>query len=370
VEPALNLDSSSRDDVLAWLRLTLVPGVRLRDHRALLAAFGSPQQALAASRASVAQVCGDGVAQLLADGANGATVDAALQWVAGPNHHLVALGDPAYPKSLLDIDEPPTVLYVRGRLELLNASCFAIVGSRNATLQGARDAEAFAATLSEAGLCVVSGLAAGIDAAAHRGALARRGASIAVMGTGADLIYPSSNRKLGEALARDGCLVSEFALGTPPEQWNFPRRNRLISGLSRGVLVVEAAVRSGSLITARKALDQGRDVFAVPGSIHSPLSKGCHDLIKQGAKLVESAEDILAEIGLGTAAAGKPASKSPAPPDPTLDAMGYAPVTMDEIARLTGLDVAHLAAALSRLEIEGRVAAVAGGLFQRLESAT
>lgn len=366
----LKFDTSSRDDVCAWLRLTLVPRVRLRDHRTLLAAFGSPQHVLAASRAGIAQLCGDGVAEALAKGAQAAMVDAAMRWLAIDGHHLVTLADSAYPRSLLDIDEPPTVLYARGRLELLNASCLAIVGSRNATAQGARDAEAFAATLSAAGLCIVSGLAAGIDAAAHRGAIAQKGASLAVMGTGADLVYPAGNRKLAEELARNGCLISEFPLATPPDPGNFPRRNRLISGLSRGVLVVEAALKSGSLITARRALDQGRDVFAIPGSIHSPLSKGCHDLIKQGAKLVESAEDILAEIGLGGRVAARSEPPEPTRADPLLDAMGYAPVTMDEIAQRTGFDASALAASLTRLEIEGRVAALAGGLFQRIEGAT
>jgi DNA processing protein len=366
----VKLDSSSRDEVSSWLRLTLVPGVRLRDHRTLLAAFRSPQHVLAASRAGIAQLCGDDVAEALAKGARSSSVDAALRWLADDNHHLVTLADSAYPQSLLDIDEPPTVLYARGRLELLNACGFAIVGSRNATVQGVRDTEAFAATLSAAGLCIVSGLAAGIDAAAHRGGLAQKGSSVAVMGTGADRIYPAAHRGLAEELERLGCLLSEFPLGTPPDPGNFPRRNRLISGLSRGVLVVEAAIQSGSLITARRAVDQGRDVFAIPGSIHSPLSKGCHDLIKQGAKLVESAEDILVEIGL----AGAPASRKPAQPsgpaDPLLDAMGFAPVTMDEIAQRTGFAAAALAASLSRLEIEGRIAALAGGLFQRLESTT
>jgi DNA processing protein len=324
---------------------------------------------LTASHAAIAQVCGNGVAEALAKGAEARIVDAAMDWLATEGHHLVTLADTAYPQLLLEIDEPPTVLYARGRLDLLNAPCFAIVGSRNATAQGAREAEAFAATLSAAGLCIVSGLAAGIDAAAHRGAIAQAGASLAVMGTGADRIYPASNRKLAEELARNGCLISEFPLNTPPESRNFPRRNRLISGLSRGVLVVEAALQSGSLITARRALDQGRDVFAIPGSIHSPLSKGCHDLIKQGAKLVESAEDILAEIGLGEGGARKSEARRAAPADPLLDAMGYSPVTMDEMSQRIGCDAAALAISLTRLEIEGRIAALAGGLFQRIDGA-
>jgi DNA processing protein len=365
----LKLDPSTRAEIASWLRLTLVPGVRLRDHRALLAAFGTPQQVLAVPRDDVARVCGDAVAHALAAGAKPPQVEHALQWLEEEQHHLVALGDAAYPQSLLTIGEPPTVLYARGRVELLNAPGVAIVGSRNATSQGIRDAEAFATALSAEGVCIVSGLAAGIDAAAHRGGIAQRGSSVAVMGTGADRLYPAANRELALEIERLGCLISEFPLGTPPEQGNFPRRNRLISGLSRGVLVVEAAIESGSLITARRAADQNRDVFAMPGSIHSALSKGCHDLIKQGAKLVESAEDILSELGFARNAGANPSTRSQQA-DPLLDAMGFAPLTMDEIASRTGFAAGALCASLSRLEIEGRVAALAGGLFQRLEGTT
>jgi DNA processing protein len=364
----LKLDPSSRADVISWLRLTLVPGVSLQDQRALLGAFGSPEQVLAASRSSVAPIAGSAVAHALARGAERALVDTTLRWLEHSNHHLITLADASYPKVLLDIDEPPTVLYARGRIELLSAPSLAIVGSRNATVQGARDAQAFAMALSQAGLCIVSGLAAGIDAAAHRGGLAAAGSSVAIMGTGPEQVYPPGNRKLGEELAAGGCLVSEFPHGTPPIPGNFPRRNRLISGLSRGVLVVEAAMQSGSLITARRALDQGREVFAIPGSIHSPLSKGCHELIKQGAKLVERAEDILAEL----AWKGQPATLSleqePDEVDPLLEAMGFAPISMDQIARLTGMHASSLAAGLSRLEIQGRIAALAGGLFQRIKN--
>ncbi len=359
-------DPSSRADATAWLRLTLVPGVRPQALRGMLAAFGSPHQILAASRNRIEAIAGCAVADALARGPDNALVETTLRWLEHPNHHLLALGDTAYPEVLLHIDEPPTVLYARGRIELLSAPSFAIVGSRNATLQGAADAQAFASALSQAGLCIVSGLAAGIDAAAHRGGLAGAGASVAIMGTGPEQVYPPRNRKLGEELAASGCLVSEFAHGTPPIASNFPRRNRLISGLARGVLVVEAAMQSGSLITARRALDQGRDVFALPGSIHAPLSKGCHELIKQGAKLVENAEDILAEIRWPT----RPASAAPlrdgGAEDPLLEAIGFAPVSMDRIAQLTGMRASSLAAGLSRLEIEGRIAAVAGGLFQRV----
>jgi DNA processing protein len=367
---ALKIDPSSRDNLSAWLRLTLVPGVSPRDQRKLLSQFGSPREVLSQCRAAIIEVCGDDVAGALARGANSSQVDAALRWAEQEGHHLVGSADPAYPQALLNIHVPPSVLYVRGRVELLNSKSFAVVGSRNATPQGLRDAEAFAAALSAAGLCIVSGLAAGIDAAAHRGGMAHAGGSIAVMGTGADRLYPARNRALAEELARSGCLVSEFPLGTPPEAGNFPRRNRLISGLACGVLVVEAAIQSGSLITARTALEQNRDVFAIPGSIHSPLSKGCHDLIKQGAKLVESAEDILADIGMARAPAGDAPEKFAAAADPLLDIIGFAPVTMDEIAHRTGFSVSTISASLSRLEIDGQIAAIAGGLFQRLEATT
>lgn len=361
----MNTDHSSRFDAAAWLGLTLVPGVAQSAQRSLLQAFGSPGQVLEESFAAIASVCGTGVATALAQSAGASMVDRALRWLDVDGNHLVALADAAYPAPLLEIHDPPTVLYVRGRLELLNSTCVAIVGSRNATLQGARDAEGFAAKLSEAGVCIVSGLAAGIDAAAHRGGLAHEGSSIAIMGTGADVIYPSANRTLAEQLARDGCIVSEFPLGAPPEKGNFPRRNRVISGLSRGVLVVEAALQSGSLITARRALHQDRDVFAIPGSIHSPLSKGCHDLLKQGAILVENADDILVELRMKRRRDDTPA-RDGATGDPLLEAMGYAPISMDQITSITGLGPAKLAASLSRLEIDGRIAALAGGLFQRI----
>ena len=294
--------------------------------------------------------------------------EAAAKWREHPGHHLVARGDPAYPRALEEMTDPPRLLYVKGRLELLQKPAFAIVGSRNATAQGVRDAEAFAYALSSAGLPIVSGLALGIDAAAHRGGLRAQGASIAVVGTGADRLYPARNRDLADALAASGALVSEFPLGTPPLPQNFPRRNRLISGLSRGVLVVEAALESGSLITARFAAEQNRDVFAIPGSIHAPTSKGCHQLIKDGAKLVDRVEDILEELRI------EALQPTPTPPsrveaqDPFLDAMGASPVSLDQIAHRTGEAAGEIAARLSALQIDGHVAAMPGGLFQRLHA--
>jgi DNA processing protein len=357
---------SNPRDLLAWLRLTLVPGVSPRTQQQLLRAFGSPQAVLCASEAGLAPFAAPGAVRALARGASPALVESTLAWLEARNHHLLALGDPAYPRALLTIADPPTVIYARGRIELLNATAVAIVGSRNASAQGVRDAKAFATALSDAGLCIVSGMALGIDAAAHRGGLAGAGSSIAVLGTGADIVYPSLNLDLAEDLAARGCLVSEFALGTAPAAGNFPRRNRLISGLARGVLVVEAGKPSGSLVTARLALDQDRDVYAIPGSIHSPLSRGCNDLIRQGAKLVECAQDILSELGVPQPAG----TMQPEAPDdavhPMLAALGHAPASLDEIVERTGLAAARVAAQLSRLEIEGRVAPLPGGLFQRL----
>ena len=358
---------SSRADIGAWLRLTLVPGVPPSVQRALLAQFGTPHAIVDAPLRAVAEATDEKIARLIAQGPSPALVDATLQWLAKPGCHLLALGDAAFPRALLEIADPPAVLYAQGRLELLNQSAFAIVGSRNATPQGSHDAHAFAHALSDAGLAIVSGLALGIDAAAHRGGLAGVGSSVAVMGTGPDIVYPRRNRELAHALADQGCLVSEFPVGTPSAAGNFPRRNRLISGLARGVLVVEAALASGSLITARFALEQDRDVFAIPGSIHSTLSKGCHWLIKEGAKLVESADDVLAELGECTARTHAPSGERRAvQADPLLDAMGFAPATIDELAQHTGLDAATLAAQLARLEIEESVAALPGGRFQRI----
>jgi DNA processing protein len=248
---------------------------------------------------------------------------------------------------------------------LLDRPSLAVVGSRNATPQGLANAEAFAAALSRAGLTIVSGLALGVDTAAHRGGLEGSGSTIAVIGTGADRVYPARNRDLARRIAEAGLVLSEFPLGTPALAGNFPRRNRVISGLARGVLVVEAAQRSGSLITARLAAEQGRDVFALPGSIHSPLSKGCHQLIKQGAKLVDDVQDILDELGLSTAPVPSEAG-APARDDSLLQLMGFDPCDTDTLAARSGRPVEQLSAALLELELDGRVASLPGGRYQRL----
>jgi DNA processing protein len=355
--------ASIPSDVLSWLRFTLVPRVPARVQRRLLQAFGSAAAVLEADRSQILEHAGAEVADAIECGPLPHPLERALTWLEAPAHHAIALDDPRYPRSLLNITDPPPLLYANGRTELLDAASIAIVGSRNATPQGIRDAQAFARALSDAGLCIVSGMALGIDAAAHEGGLAGRGSSLAVLGTGPDIVYPARNRTLAHALARDGCLVTEFPPGTPSIAGNFPRRNRLISGLSRGVLVVEAAQSSGSLITARQAGEQGRDVFAIPGSIHSPLSKGCHELIRDGAKLVEKAEDVLADLGWeGHLATGEPSRD-----DLILEAIGYSPACLDQVVERTRLPAAQVAARLSQLEVEGHVSVLPGGWFQRCD---
>lgn len=354
------------DQTLAWLRISLIRGLSSRVLRALLDWAGTPQALLETPPAAFRAPAGDAIAEAFARGPDRELLDAALRWVReGGDRHILCVADPLYPSALLQLHAPPPVLYACGRLELLAAPAFAIVGSRNATAQGLRDAEGFAKAISREAVAIVSGLAIGIDAAAHRGGLAEAGSSIAVLGNGPDVVYPAGNRALASALAASGCLLSEFPPGTPPLGRNFPRRNRLISGMSKGVLVVEAGLPSGSLTTAQLAIEQGRDVFAIPGSIHSPLSKGCHRLIQEGAKLVQTADDVLVELGWSGSQrqCGDRAPEASAS-DPVLQALGFASATLDQIAARTGLDAASLAARMSRLELEGRVVALAGGTFQ------
>ena len=356
----------------SWLQLTLTPGLGAATIRQLLSQFGLPENVLAARRAELARFASAEALQALESAAVAQAVERALAWLEQPGHSLVTLADAAYPRMLLETADPPPLLYCRGKTELLNRPALAVVGSRNATAQGAGNAEQFALNFSAAGLTIVSGLAQGIDAAAHRGALAARGSTIAVMGTGVDLAYPRSNAALAEDIAARGLLISEFALGTQAFAHNFPRRNRLISGLAQGCLVIEAALASGSLITARSAAEQGRDVFAVPGSIHSPLSKGCHALIKTGAKLVESAEDVLSELaafrrtGFASTRAPAGAAADAGADEPLLACMGFDPVDVDSLCARAGLPAERVSAELLRLELAGRIAVLPGGLYQRL----
>lgn len=358
----------------SWLQLTLTPGIGAATLRALLARFGLPEHVVTAGRADLARHIDAPAIEALHSAAVAASVEGTLKWLEQAGNSVITLADPAYPRLLLEISDPPPLLYCRGRVELLNHPCLAVVGSRNATAQGATNAEVLSRDFSASGLTIVSGLAQGIDTAAHRGGLAGPGSTIAVLGTGVDLVYPRSNEALaGEIVAR-GLLLSEFALGTKALAHNFPRRNRLISGLAQGCLVVEAALASGSLITARSAAEQGREVFALPGSIHSPLAKGCHALIKSGAKLVESAEDVLSELtafrrtGFASTRAAKSAPRSTARGDePLLVHMGFDPVDIDSLCSRAGLPAERVTAELLRLELDGRVTALPGGLYQRLD---
>ncbi len=363
---------TSDPGLAGWLQLTLTPGLGAATLRGLLKKFGLPDNILAAGRAELARQLGPETVQALDSPGVASAVERALAWLERPEHCIVTLADAAYPRLLLEIADPPALLYCRGRAELLNRPALAVVGSRNATAQGASNAEQFARAFSAAGLTIVSGLAQGIDAAAHRGGLAAPGSTIAVLGTGVDSVYPKANAALAEDIAARGLLVSEFPLGTQALAHHFPRRNRLISGLAQGCLVIEAALGSGSLITARSAAEQGREVFALPGSIHSPLSKGCHALIKQGAKLVESAEDVLSELA-SFRRTGFASTRAPAPPrpggaahEPLLECMGFDPVDVDSLCARAGLPAESVSADLLRLELAGRVAALPGGLYQRL----
>lgn len=353
-----------------WLRLTLIPGIGGETQRRLLRAFGDPDCVFQTSRSALRAVISHRLSDLLLDTETSAGVEAALDWARQSGHALITLGDPEYPPALLEICDPPSVIYVRGRVELLSRPILAIVGSRNPTPQGVQNAESFANALAQAGLVIASGLALGIDTAAHRGALAAGGNTIAFVGTGIDRIYPASNQALAHKISELGCIVSEFLLGTPAIASNFPRRNRLISGIARGTLVVEAAMESGSLITARLAADQGRDVFAIPGSIHSPQSRGCHKLIKQGAKLVETVQDVLDELSWSPfdteTAADCVGVQTNSVEDPLLEHIGFDPCSLDNLALRSGLTIDVLLARIIQLEIQGHLATLPGGDVQRL----
>jgi len=363
-------------DVKAWLRLCLTPRIGRATARRLLAALGTPEQLLQAGPAAWEAVAGAAAARALSQPTP--ELDDQLehiqQWLAAdPRHHIVTLADPHYPAALLQTSDPPLLLYALGHLSALqHPRPLAMVGSRNPTAQGAENARAFARQLAEQGLAIVSGLALGIDGAAHQGALDARGTTIAVVGTGLDRVYPKRHLTLAQQVAEQGLLLSEYPPGTAPLTAHFPQRNRIIAGLSLGTLVVEAALESGSLITAQLATDMGREVFAIPGSIHAPQSRGCHALIRQGAKLVESAQDILDELHLERQSPGPvgpasaQASASPATAHPAvLQALGFEPTSLDALQARTGLGTPTLQAELLTLELNGQVQRLPGGVFQR-----
>jgi DNA processing protein len=375
-------------ELRSWLRLQLTPGVGNISARALLAAFGLPEEVFAQSLASLTEVVHERQARALLQWppALDALAERTWQWVQADLAHrrVLPLGDGAYPRALLDIDDPPVLLYAMGFGPVWErgwpdvSRCVAVVGSRNPTAQGGDNALAFAQSLALEGITVVSGMALGVDAAAHRGALAGADPeggvpTIAVVGTGLDRVYPSQHHTLAQQIAQRGVILSEYPLGTAPLAAHFPRRNRLISGLSQGTLVVEAALKSGSLITAEQALEQGRDVFAIPGSIHSTQSRGCHALIKQGAHLVESVHDILSVMDIATAAHDGPHDQTDAggaqdlwDSDPALrDAIGFEPSSLEALHARTGRSTAQLQAELMALELQGALARLPGGLFQR-----
>ncbi|OBV38999.1 DNA-processing protein DprA [Janthinobacterium psychrotolerans] len=356
-------------ELASWLRLQLLPGVGPVAARALLARFGLPQGIFSASFEALREVVPAGLARTILlppKPVANSQLDLTLQWLERPGNAVLTLADGAYPLQLLEIPDPPLLLYVRGRPELLSRPCVAVIGSRNASAQGMQNAAAFAEALSRSGLTIVSGLALGIDTHAHEGGLRGEGGTVAVIGTGADLVYPRRNLDLAQRIAAQGCIVSEYALGLPAMPSNFPRRNRLISGLARGVLVIEAAAQSGSLITARLAGEYGRDVYALPGSIHSTLAKGCHALIKQGAKLVDSVDDVLQELrwpGVDVAPVSSPAPAAPL--SPLLGVLGYDPCDTDTLAARSSLAIPVLMGELLALEMAGLVERMPGGLFQR-----
>ena len=367
-----------------WLRLVYSPGIGPLGAQRLLRAFGPLQQVLGRELRQLREVVPEAAARALLEPAPAPLRELlarAPDWLAEPGRDLLSLADARYPRALLHIPDPPPLLWLRGDARLLDKPrMLALVGTRNPSAQGARDAHDFAHALARAGVCVVSGLARGIDAQAHRGALAAGdagGSTLAVLGHGCDRVYPAAHRELARHVAAAGLLVSEFALGEAPLAQHFPRRNRIISGLSRGVLVVEAALRSGSLITARLAAEQGREVFALPGSIHNPMARGCHRLLRDGAQLVEQPGDILASLGWEQAGAQPDAPSAPgaapgAPPpaqQELLDCMGLEPLGLDQLLARSALPAAAVQEGLLELELRGRLARLPGGRLQRIDPA-
>ncbi len=362
------------DPAEAWLRLLRAPGVGPVIYSRLLERFTGPSEVIAAPRATLEAVGLKASAIDWLRQPDEALLGRDLAWVAEPGHHLLNLHDSAYPALLRDIPAPPPLLFVNGDPGLLSQPQLAIVGSRNPTQGGSRNAYEFARFLASCGLLVTSGMATGIDTAAHEGALSA-GSTIAVFGTGADRIYPAANRDLAHRIALQGAIVSELPPGTAPRREQFPRRNRIISGLSLGTLVVEAAARSGSLITARLAAEQGREVFAIPGSIHNPLAKGCHGLLRNGAKLVETAADIIEELDVLLGSMGPP-PEPPAAGEPVsagepldqdyrtlLACLGHDPMSQDQLMQCSGFPTDVVSSMLLMLELEGYVESVPGGRY-------
>jgi DNA processing protein len=360
-----------------WLVLHHATGIGGRTLQLLLDSFSGPSAILAATgtQLSAAGLSRPAIEALRETDSPGVASD--LAWLQQPGNHILTWQHPHYPPLLKQLPDPPPLLYVHGDVTLLCEPQLAMVGSRNPSASGQQTATDFARHLAAAGLVVTSGLALGIDTASHQGALDAGAATIAVMGTGLDRVYPASNRDLARRIAERGALLSEFPTGTPPLAENFPRRNRIISGLSLGTLVVEAALRSGSLISARLAAEQGREVFAIPGSIHNPLARGCHLLIRQGAKLVETAHDVIDELGPLASACQPDRIDTDTPRDEPgrlaeeytqlLENMGFDPVPIDRLVTMSGLTPAEVSSMLLQLEMDGHVASSPGGIYNRLK---
>jgi len=370
---------ATADTLKNWLALYHAPGVGDVAFHRLLATLPGLQELPYAETDALLEL---GLSQTAIDAVrhpDTAAIARDLTWQDKPGNRIMTCHEPDYPALLLQIDTPPPLLYVHGNTDVLSEPVLAMVGSRNPSASGARTATDFARHLSAAGLVISSGLALGIDAACHQGALDAGAPTIAVMGTGLDRVYPARHRDLARQIAERGALVSEFPIGTAPRPENFPRRNRIISGLSLGTLVVEAAIRSGSLITARYAGDQGREVFAIPGSIHNPLARGCHQLIRQGAKLVETAQDIIDELGVLAASCYRQAEDADDTAvtddlfelDPEykqlIDLMGFDTSSIDQLVRSCGLTPAEVSSMLLQLEMRGYIASCPGGTYNRLK---
>ena len=366
-----------RDELAAWLRLSLTADIGNTSARRLLAAFGLPHAVFGQSDEALRAVISAAQVQSLRTGPRQfeAQLETTWNWLEDPQaphpRRILTLADPLYPPGLLQTEDPPLMLYITGAAPAPWPAGIAVVGSRNPTPQGLVNARQFSRSFARCGLTVVSGLALGVDGAAHEGALEGAGpgqlATIGVVGTGLDRVYPQQHLELARRIAQNGLLVSEYPLGTPPLAENFPKRNRIIAALSLGTVVVEAALKSGSLITARQAAEQGKEVFAIPGSIHSPQSRGCHALLRQGAKLVESAQDVLEELRMPPGADSQPPGGSDGvAEDGLLAALGFDPVSLDALVARTGVGPAELQARLLEFELEGQVARLPGGLFQRV----
>lgn len=361
----------TEDTLRDWLMLALTPNIGPVSFLKLINHFGNASKALHAQEGSLKSLLTKNAIYSLINKEAEASVDQALQWAENEDCSLMTLYDDDYPIALAHGQSPPPILFLRGKREILSSSMFAIVGSRHATPQALQTAKSFAKSLSESDFTIVSGFAAGIDTAAHQGALQGSGRTVGVLGTGIDRIYPARNKEMAHQMVKTGLLISEFPLGMQPLAGNFPRRNRIIAALSHSTLVVEAALESGSLITARLANEMGKNVMAIPGSIHNPQSKGCHQLIKDGAKLIDNINDILEELShlikvQPTATKSLVLSEPKENVHPLLIAMGFDPIHPDSLAQKLNMGTADVYADLIELELEGKISLETGGRFQRI----